>query len=343
MSATIAVAPGLAAAGLSKSVPSLSQELVGEVLRGLTRRGQKTLPASWLYDAIGSALFEVITLLPEYGLTRADAGLLERKADEIVAAGSPGAIVELGSGSGTKTRFLLEAAVRQQSPTSLGYFPIDISSAALESCAKVLAAIEDVAIQPIEASYLEGIRAAVSRRRGRERLMLLFLGSTIGNLSPAEAAGFLRAIRRLLQPGDTMLIGADLVKPEARLLRAYDDPTGVTAAFNLNLLGRINRELGGDFCLARFRHEASWNPKRSRVEMHLRSLEAQRVRIAAFDLEIAFRAEETIWTESSYKFEAGEIPALAARAGWHTVSQWIDYDWGFAETLLAVPRIAKHG
>jgi uncharacterized SAM-dependent methyltransferase len=209
-------------------------------------------------------------------------------------------------------------------------------------CAKALSTVAGVAIEPIEASYFDGIREAVAQRRGRERLMLLFLGSTIGNLSPAEAARFLREVRRLLEPGDTLLVGADLVKPEPKLLAAYDDPIGATAAFNLNLLARINRELGGEFRLSDFGHESRWNARRSRVEMYLRSHLAQRVRIAAFDLDIAFRAGETIWTESSYKFRSEDIPALATRAGWRTLSQWIDCDWGFAETLLSVP-VPGHG
>jgi dimethylhistidine N-methyltransferase len=312
-----------------------------DVHAGLTRKGQKSLPASWLYDAVGSALFEVITVLPEYGLTRADARLLSQRSGEIVqAAGSPRFVVELGSGSGAKTRHILEAVTREDAAAReapVRYSPIDISAAALEQCANSLASLDRVEIEPVEANYFEGIQTAVASRVANEPVLLLFLGSTIGNFSRSEAISFLRKVRRALRPGDSLLLGADLVKPPAKLLAAYDDPIGVTAAFNLNLLARINRELGGHFVISRFEHEARWNARHSRVEMHLRSRIAQKVRIDRLDLEVSFAAGETIWTESSYKFEAADVPALAARAGWRSVGQWVDCDWGFAETLLVSP------
>ncbi len=302
------------------------------VAEGLTRRRGKFLHASWLYDEIGSALFEVITLLPEYGLTRADTRLLASAAGEIVrAADRPRLFVELGSGSGTKTRTILDAATRSGPVT---YLPIDISCAALDHCAKTLSSMNAVCVEPIEATYLDGIELALNHRGADERAMILFLGSTIGNFNRTEAASFLRKVRSHMRPGDSLLLGADLVKSRDRLLLAYDDPAGVTAAFNLNLLARINRELGGRFDLARFAHEARWNERWSRVEMHLRARTAQQVRIDALDLTVSFSRGETIWTESSHKFRAEDIVRLGARAGWTCARQWVDREWGFAETLF---------
>lgn len=291
---------------------------------------QKTIQASWLYDEIGSALFEAITLLPEYGLTRADARLLRGAAGDIVArAEYPDLVVELGSGSGTKTRHLLAA---RRGPVE--YVPIDISRAALQGCVAALGGMDDVRIRPVEGTYLDGTAQALAGRAHGRRALLLFLGSTIGNFSKAEAAEFLGEIRVLMRPGDSLLLGADLVKPRTRLIDAYDDPAGVTAAFNLNLLGRVNRELGGEFVLRRFAHEARYDEAAARVEMHLRSLAAQTVRIAALDCEVRFQEGETIWTESSHKFRADEIEQMGLSAGWAPARQWIDADWGFAETLF---------
>jgi dimethylhistidine N-methyltransferase len=288
-------------------------------------RPQKTIPASWLYDDLGSALFEAITLLPEYGLTRADSGLLAAAADSIVAAaGYPGQIVELGSGSGSKTRHILEAAA------PVDYAPIDISAAALAACRSTLSAVPGVTMNPVESTYLDGIERALDDKPA----LILFLGSTIGNFGKPEAEAFLHQIRSRVKPGDAFLVGADLVKDRRRLIAAYDDALGITAAFNLNLLVRINRELGGSFQVADFAHEARYHPPAARIEMHLRSRRAHTVRIDALDLEVKFREGETIWTESCHKFEAEEIRQIGQRAGWQTVRQWIDSDWGFSETLF---------
>jgi dimethylhistidine N-methyltransferase len=289
------------------------------------------LPSSWLYDDVGSALFEVITLLPEYGLTRADAKLLRSAASEIIRlSGRPAQVIELGSGTGTKTRHILEAAAAAAS--NVDYLPIDISGAALQSCAAALQSIPGVQIEPIEARYLEGIERARCGHHGRA--LVLFLGSTIGNFTSVEAIDFLRGVRQRVRDGDSLLLGADLVKPRQRLLLAYDDPLGVTAAFNLNLLARINRELGGEFQLNTFAHEARFDERLSRIEMHLRSRIAQKVRIAALGLHVSFHEGETIFTESSHKFRREDICAIGEKAGWKTVRQWIDSDWGFAETLF---------
>lgn len=302
------------------------------VTEGLTKKGRKTLPPTWFYDEVGSALFEAITILPEYGLTRAEAALLSQVAGEIVKlAGRPSFVVELGSGTGTKTRHILEAAAHDN---SVRYFPVDISRAALDGCVRSLEGLRGVSIEPVEASYLDGVGSALARRRRDEPALLLFLGSTIGNFTRSEAVSFLTCIQKQMRPGDYLLLGADLVKPRALLLDAYDDPIGVTAAFNLNILARINRELDGDFRISRFAHEARYNERRLRIEMHLRSLTAQRVRIGALGLTIPFDAGETIWTESSHKFHEGDIPRIGRRSGWTCVRQWAEREWGFAETLF---------
>jgi dimethylhistidine N-methyltransferase len=302
-------------------------------MAGLLSSGRKTLPSQYLYDDVGSALFEVITLLPEYGLTRADSRLLARHSSEIVGELSPNLLVaELGSGSGTKTRHILEAAVAVSG--SVRYLPIDISPAALLQCRRTLETIQGVEIRPVEASYLDGLAETVQRRHTGQAVLLLFLGSTIGNFAPREARAFIRQIRLALQPGDGLLLGADLVKPSSQMLEAYADPIGATAAFNLNLLARINRELGGEFNLRSFQHVARWNERYSRIEMHLRSRIAQRVRIADLDRAIEFRSRETIFTESSHKFRPEQIVSMAERAGFECRRQWIDSEWPFAESLL---------
>lgn len=327
-----------AAASLPLAPPQADPAFAHDVAEGLTRARQKKLPASWLYDTVGSALFEVITLLPEYGLTRADGALLQCAAEEIVAAaGEPELIVELGSGTGAKTHHVLTAAAARG---SVHYLPIDISRAALRNCEAALHAIDGVHIEPIEATYLEGIDPALARRRSGQRALILFLGSTIGNFTRAEASVFLHRIRQRLISGDSLLVGTDLVKQAATLLRAYDDSLGVTAAFNLNLLARINRELDGQFDLAQFAHEARYNERQSRIEMHLRSRVSQRVAIDALDLTVSFARGETIWTESSHKFRAEEIRRMGEQAGWQNARQWIDREWGFAETLFTAGSLS---
>ncbi len=309
-----------------------SPNLAAEVRSGLLRPGQKELPSKYLYDEIGSALFEVISVLPEYGLTRADERLLRRHSADIVARLERHVLVaELGSGSGKKTRWLLEAFSARQCTT---YCPIEISPTALARCESELGQIECVSIVGFERPYLDGLLAAAARRNRDERMLVLFLGSTIGNFDRDAAERFLTEIRRILYPGDALLLGTDLEKPLPQLLVAYDDPIGVTAAFNMNLLARINRELGADFDLGRFRHEARYNQKFQRVEMHLRSTCDQTVSISGAQCAIAFRKDETIWTESSHKYRAEDISGMARRNGFHCDSQWLDSEWAFAENLL---------
>ena len=301
-----------------------------DVRAGLTQPEQKQLPCQYFYDDVGSALFDAITVLPEYGLTRADARLIRRLAPQLPGLfPAPVTVAELGSGSGSKTRGILAAFAAR---ASVAYYPIDISAAALARCALEMSVVAEV--HPIEASYLAGLAQAVCARPPGHSLLLLFLGSTIGNFDRAAAREFLAEVRGCLLPGDALLLGADLIKPLYRMLPAYDDPAGVTAAFNRNLLARINRELNADFALRAFAHEARWNQKCRRIEMHLRSLKAQRVSIRAAGLEIELRKDETIWTESCHKFHAEEIRDMAVGAGFECRAQWLDDTWPFAESLL---------
>jgi L-histidine Nalpha-methyltransferase len=299
-----------------------------DVLDGLTQT-QKQLPARYFYDEVGSALFEVITRLPEYGLTRADERLLTRHANAIAEA-TPGrvAVAELGSGSGTKTALVLRAIAAEA--RLVRYCPIDISQSALDFCAQMLASYGPV--QPVLADYLDGLATATDERRD-ERVLLLFLGSTIGNFDRAEVPVFFREIRRKLRTGDSFLLGADLVKPEEVLLAAYDDPLGVTAAFNLNVLRRVNAECGGEFDLRAFAHQARWNRNLRRIEMHLASRVAQSVAVRGLGLTLKFREGETIWTESSYKFTVAELEGFARASGFEPVVTWTDEQWPFAESL----------
>jgi L-histidine N-alpha-methyltransferase len=307
-------------------------DLAAEVRAGLCRPGQKELPSKYLYDEIGSALFEVVSVLPEYGLTRADERLLQRHAADIVSRLKPHVLVaELGSGSGKKTRWLLEALARRQRTT---YCPIEISPTALARCENELGRIECVSIVGFERPYLDGLLAAAARRGKDDQLLVLFLGSTIGNFDRDAAERFLTEVRRILFPGDALLLGTDLEKPLPQLLAAYDDSIGATAAFDLNLLARINRELGADFDLSAFHHEARYDTTYQRVEMHLRSMRDQTVTIPGAGCTVSFLKDETIWTESSHKYRAEGISAMAQRNGFRCDAQWIDTEWPFAESLL---------
>ena len=314
------------------SAPAIASEFAREVHDGLTRDGQKALPCRYFYDAVGSALFQAISALPEYGLTRADDRVIRGCAGSVAAAVPGAMIAELGSGSGAKTRWLIEACARGSRRPA--YFPIDVSATALEGCARDLGKIARVT--PLEASYLEGL-SQVAARRTRQPLLVLFLGSTIGNFTAEEAEAFLREVRRRLRPGDALLLGTDLEQHKERMLLAYDDAAGVTAAFNLNLLARINRELGGDFVLREYAHEARYDHARRRIEMHLRARSPQRVRVADAGVDVRIEAGETIWTESSHKFRVEDVARLARVTGFAVAGQWVDREWPFAETLLT-PR-----
>ena len=307
-------------------------DFAAEVRAGLTKAGQKELPSKYLYDEVGSALFEVISGLPEYGLTRADERLLRHHAKEIVSRlPSPLLVAELGSGSGKKTRWILEALSRRQRTT---YFPIEISPSALAQCEKELAQIESLSIVGFERSYLDGLLAATANRGPGEHLLVLFLGSTIGNFDRPAGEEFLREVRRTLIPGDALLLGTDLVKSVPELILAYDDPLGVTAAFNLNLLARINRELDGHFDLSAFRHVVRYAEQERRIEMHLRCTHAQVVPIGKPGYTVSFTREETIWTESSHKYFPEEVVQMASHTGFRCDAQWVDREWPFAQNLF---------
>ena len=294
---------------------------------------QKELHSKYLYDELGSSLFEAITHLPEYGVTRADERLLRAHARDIAGLiAETGTVIELGSGTGRKTRYVLQALGRADRVPR--YFPIDVSREALARCQRELADVADV--RPLDYSYLDGMARAANPRRVHEPLLVLFLGSTIGNFERPRAVEFLRDLRTWLVPGDALLIGADLVKDRERMLIAYDDPTGVTAAFNLNLLGRMNRELGADFDLTKFKHEARWNDAERRIEMHLRSSVDQSVLIPEAGFRAQFHAGETIWTESSHKFHHREMIEIAGHAGFCVRAQWVDQEWPFVESLWMV-------
>jgi len=309
-----------------------SYEFATDVRTGLTRLDQKELPSKYLYDDVGSALFEVISHLPEYGLTRADERLLRRYASDIVdRVAGPVAVAELGSGSGRKTRWLLEAFCRRQRTS---YYPVEISHSALVMCERELSDIDAISIVGFEREYLDGLLEVAARRRAGQHLFVLFLGSTIGNFDRAAGIRFLSEVRSILQPGDSLLLGTDLEKSSSQLLAAYDDELGVTAAFNLNLLGRVNRELGAGFDLGQFEHAARINSEERSIEMHLKSKRKQIVTIPAAEVVVEFQEGETIWTESSHKYSDTEVYDMAQKAGFRCDVQWIDEQWPFAENLL---------
>jgi L-histidine N-alpha-methyltransferase len=310
------------------------QDMADEVQYYLSQ-SPRQLPSRYFYDPLGSALFEAICRLPWYGITRAELGLLKAHAREILGRLDPlSTVVELGSGSGEKLVALLESGRVSSDPLSLHL--IDISAAALASSSYTLRALDAVHIVAHEASYEMGLAEVARRPNSRGRQLVLFLGSNIGNFDPPGADAFLRTIRAAMRPEDGLLLGADLVKNERDLELAYDDPLGITAAFNRNLLVRLNRELGANFDLAAFTHRAVWNEPESRVEMHLVSLGHQRVRIPGANLDLTLEAGESIWTESSYKYRPDTIAAMLGRAGFTVAQQWIDAQRGFALSLASI-------
>jgi L-histidine Nalpha-methyltransferase len=307
-----------------------------DVRAGLSAR-PKTLPPKYFYDELGSALFEAICLLPEYYLTRAETEVLTARADEIVARVEPARLIELGSGSAVKTRFVIEAALRRQK--HLAYSAIDISHSALAATEQSLQAqYPGLIVRGYQGEYYDGLRALASDdgrvATSQGRTLALFLGSNIGNFDPPEALRFLRAIRAVLAADDALLLGTDLKKDAAVLEAAYDDAIGLTAAFNLNILARINRELGGHFDVRSFEHNARYDAAAGRVEMHLRSRVSQKVAIDALAMTVAFAQGETIHTESSYKFSRDDVARLANEAGFRLEHAWADAQQRFGCNLL---------
>jgi L-histidine Nalpha-methyltransferase len=326
----------------TQSSERLAADFAADVRRDLAL-APKQLQSKYLYDALGSSLFEAICRLPWYRITRAEQRLLETHALEIVAHISRDAdavplIVELGCGSGEKIVILAEAlqAAGRRGRVHL----IDISRQALEQSERTLGRLHHISVVGHRETYEVGLHHAARHREAGSPVLVLLLGSNIGNFDAPAADGFVRAIRGALAPGDALLLGADLIKPEAELQLAYDDPLGVTAAFNRNLLVRINRELGGTFDLDAFAHVAVWNAAERRVEMHLESRRRQVVTVGVPGQgqgawSVSFEKGERIWTESSYKYEPAAIEALGRRAGFTIAAQWIDEAARFALTLFA--------
>jgi dimethylhistidine N-methyltransferase len=317
---------------VTTTLPAINEAVLTEALTGLTITPQKSLSPWLFYDDAGSDLFERITALPEYYLTRTERAIFNAHADEIfMELAAPVTIAELGAGSAAKTGILLHAAATFQ-PWVL-YEPIDISSSALDAAVESMSAIAGVRIKPQVANYItEPFRI---ERQPLHKVLALYIGSSIGNFSPQQAASILCNLRQHLQPGDALLLGTDLApgtsKSVETLLAAYDDAAGVTAAFNLNVLTRLNRELGADFNLASFAHRARWNARCSRIEMHLESLTTQNVHIAG--TAIPFAAGETIHTENSYKFTRESLKDLLSSTHFETARTFTDDAQTFAVTL----------
>jgi dimethylhistidine N-methyltransferase len=313
---------------IQRSTSPLDRERFADDVRDGLTNDSKSLPPKYFYDTLGSQLFEAICLLPEYYLTRAETDIFERSAAEIVAQlPSPLSLVELGSGSSIKTRLLIEAIIARQS--ELHYQPIDISETILEqSAGKLLDDYSTLRITGRVGDYTRGLGSIT--RQGDERILILFLGSNIGNYTPVEARSLLGQIRSALRPGDGLLLGADLKKSIVELEAAYDDALGVTAAFNLNLLLRINRELGANFDLTGFEHRATYDVSEGRIEMHLVSRVAQTVEIDDLELQIGFEKGETIHTESSYKYDLDQLANLAEECGFKPARTWFDTEKKFS-------------
>jgi L-histidine Nalpha-methyltransferase len=305
--------------------------LAEDVRRGLATRPRRFLP-KYFYDELGSQLFEAICLLPEYYLTRAENEILMRYADEIVAeVDGETTLIELGSGSASKTRLLIEALLRKQH--ELLFIPVDISASALDSSSRILLqSYPQVSIEAYAGDYFAGL--AELGKTTRARTLALFLGSNISNFDPPEALKFLRALRQVLQAGDALLLGADLKKDRQTLEAAYNDALGVTAAFNLNVLARINRELGGNFDLRAYRHHAFYNEELGRVEIYIESTRDQTVLISQLEMQVEFGKGEQIHTENSYKYDLSDIANLAAETGFTRARTWLDSAERFSSNLL---------
>jgi L-histidine Nalpha-methyltransferase len=302
----------------------------GEDVRAYLSLTPPQLPSRYLYDDLGSALFDAICLLPWYAITRAETRLLDAHArDVFTQLGEVTTVVEFGPGNGSKLRLLLEAGRTRPDPIDVHL--VDVSEAALDTASKTLHSLPGVNVVPHLTTYVEGLVLAKGVVGGRT--LVAFLGSNIGNFDPADGSALLRHVRASLAPGDALLLGADLVKSEATLQLAYDDPLGVTAAFNRNILVRINRELGGNFNLDDFVHRAVWNAEASRVEMHLVARCAQRVNVRGAGMELALAQGDTIWTESSYKYTPDQLVSQLQACGFCTTAQWVDHQDGFALTL----------
>jgi L-histidine N-alpha-methyltransferase len=307
------------------------KQLVADVRAGLAGK-PRSLPPRWFYDERGSALFEAITRLPEYYLTRTEAEILSRVAGDVVDATHPEMIVELGAGSAEKTRILIEAGLRDRLSS---FVPFDVSEQMLQDSARRLATdFPSLSVYAVVGSFGEHLDRVP--RHGKR--LVVFLGSTVGNFDDEELTEFLASVRLLLQPGDSFLIGIDLLKDEGELLAAYNDTQGVTAQFNLNVLRVVNRELDADFDLEGFEHVALFNRERSRIEMYLRALRDQRVRIPGADLWAEFCAGELLLTEISTKFTRESIQSRLAASGLSVARWYTDPESRFAVCLCFGPE-----
>ncbi|BDY27632.1 L-histidine N(alpha)-methyltransferase [Mycolicibacterium mageritense] len=306
---------------------SAAAALRRDVRDGLTKT-PKELPPKWFYDSVGSDLFDQITRLPEYYPTRTEAQILRDRSAEIAAAAGADTLVELGSGTSEKTRMLLDAM--RDGGQLRRFIPFDVDAGVLQAAGKAIGReYSGIEIDAVCGDFEEhlGKIPRVGRR------LVIFLGSTIGNLTPGPRAEFLETLADTLQPGDSLLLGTDLVKDTGRLVRAYDDSAGVTAEFNRNVLVVVNRELDADFDLGAFEHVARWNDTEERIEMWLRARSAQRVRVAALDLDVAYAAGEEMLTEVSCKFRSDGVAAELAKAGLRQTHWWTDAAGDFGLTL----------
>ncbi len=312
------------------------RRVVAAVREGLSAQ-RKRLPAWLFYDEAGSRLFDAITELPEYYLTRTERGILAAHGAEMVARAAGDRqlrVAELGAGSADKTRLLLRAVVAMQGMAV--YEPIDVSASALHAArVRIEREITGVTVAPRVMDYTDGDggRLTLGPVEEHERRLVLYIGSSIGNFEPAQAKQLLRRLRVGLRAGDSVLLGVDLIKAEAPMVAAYNDAEGVTAAFNRNLLARLNRELGAEFDAEGFAHRAVWNGAESRIEMHLVSDRKQRVHMGALDLTVEFAAGESIHTENSYKYGPGQTETLLAEARFQAEATWTDPRGWFAVCL----------
>jgi dimethylhistidine N-methyltransferase len=326
----------MTAAASPAPILQFDERVAAAVREGLTSR-PKRLPAWLFYDRAGSRLFDAITELDEYYLTRTERCIFFRASDEIVDQARDGhrlRIAELGAGSAEKTRLLLRAAVKRQK--AVLYEPVDVSASALDGAKRrIEREIPGVTVTPRVMDYTDGdgSRFHLGPNGAGEKRLVLYIGSSIGNFEPAEAERLLHRVRAGLETGDSMLLGVDLVKDRATLEAAYDDAQGVTAAFNKNVLVRLNRELDAAFDIEAFAHRAVWNKAKSRMEMHLVSCCAQQVHIDELDMTVEFADGETIHTESSYKYRPGQAEALLAATGFEPVKTRTDAKGWFAVCL----------
>jgi L-histidine N-alpha-methyltransferase len=323
--------------GAAEQLQPALPEIAGDVANGL-RSKPKSLPPWLFYDARGSRLFEKITRLPEYYLTRAEHEILQSYAREMLeSAGSNLALIELGAGTAAKTRTLISVLLRRQ--LQVQFYPVDVCASALQVAKESLAAISPrVKVHPVVADYTRGLDG-IGQLEGRK--LALYLGSSIGNFEPEAAISVLRHVQASLHPGDALLLGTDLVKRAGLLRAAYNDKAGVTAQFNKNLLVRINRELGGNFDLRAFRHLGLWNRSRSRMEMYLESTRPQTVLIQFLDLQVTFAEGERIHTENSYKYTGEMVRSLLQDGGFELEYTWMDRRRQFAAHLARVQKSGK--